>query len=141
MIRIETSQTETIEPLLRDVFTAQYQKQFHEELPKKHEKLAIAAILDEELVGGLIAKEDFENLHVSLLAVKPEFQNQGIGSRLLQALEDWAQEEGVINLTLTTKSYQAVEFYQKSGFIIFGQLPDTPMRGVTEYYLYKRINK
>ncbi|MBO0448247.1 GNAT family N-acetyltransferase [Enterococcus sp. MJM12] len=141
MIRIETSQTETIEPLLREVFTAQYQAQFHDELPKKHERLVIAATLADELVGGLIAKQDFENLHVSLLAVKPEFQNQKIGSRLLQALSDWAQEEGVINLTLTTKSYQAVEFYQKNGFTIFGSLPDTPMRGVTKYYLYKRVTK
>ncbi|BCA86370.1 N-acetyltransferase [Enterococcus saigonensis] len=141
MIRIETSQTEIIEPLLSEVFAAQYKEQFHDELPKKLEKLAIAATLTDELVGGLIAKQDFENLHVSLLAVKPEFQNQGIGSRLLQALSDWAQEEGVINLTLTTKSYQAVAFYQKNGFSIFGELPDTPMRGITKYYLYKRITK
>jgi hypothetical protein len=47
----------------------------------------------------------------------------------------------VKTLTLTTKAYQALGFYLKQGYEVFGELADVPMMGTTKYYLAKKINR
>ena len=71
--------------------------------------------------------------------VDDNYRGERVGSQLLEAIETYARQRAIIQLTLTTKSYQALGFYQKKGFDIFGELADMPMRGVTKYYLNKRL--
>ncbi len=71
--------------------------------------------------------------------VDDNYRGKRVGSQLLGAIETYARQRAIIQLTLTTKSYQALGFYQKKGFDIFGELADMPMRGVTKYYLNKRL--
>lgn len=103
------------------------------------EMVSIAAMIDETIVGGLIAKQTYESMYINLLAVDENYREQRIGSQLMAEIEKIAHERGMIQLTLTTKSYQALGFYQKLGYEIFGTLEDMPMRGVTKYYLHKRL--
>ena len=44
-------------------------------------------------------------------------------------------------ITLTTKAYQALGFYLKQGYEVFGELEDVPMIGTTKYYLVKKISR
>lgn len=109
-------------------------------LPQVEDQVIGIAAMDGEIIaGGIVAKQTYESMYINLLAVDEKYRGQRLGSQLLHAIEEIAQEREMIHLTLTTKSYQALDFYQKNGYQIFGELADMPMRGVTKYYLVKRL--
>jgi GNAT superfamily N-acetyltransferase len=62
----------------------------------------------------------------------------GAGSRLLQQAEDVARERNCTGVWLDTFAFQALGFYQKLGYTVFGELKDHP-RGVSQYWLQKRV--
>lgn len=61
---------------------------------------------------------DGEFLRVIGLAVRSEYQRSGIGSALLRAVEDIADEHnyGVITLSSNFKRTEAHKFYEKQGY-------------------------
>ena len=95
--------------------------------------------IDKSVVGGLLGKISDQSLNVSLLAIDPKHQKDGLGSQLIEEVEKIAAKNQVINLLLSTRSYQALAFYQKNNFEIYGELKDMPFRGVDTYYLVKRL--
>jgi len=52
------------------------------------------------------------------LMVKDTFRHQGIGSRLLQAAQRWAQERDAVEMWLDTWEFEAgpLPFYEKCGY-------------------------
>jgi hypothetical protein len=42
---------------------------------------------------------------------------------------------------LSTKSYQAKDFYIKQGYEIYASLADIPQKGITKYHFIKRLNE
>ncbi|MGG5371472.1 GNAT family N-acetyltransferase [Candidatus Enterococcus murrayae] len=127
---------------LDKVFEQQHAHHFVDNQLETCEKtLAFGAWIDEQLAGGIVGKQQYDTLHISLLGVSDKHQHLGIGSELLQAIEEQAQQEKVKTITLTTKAYQALGFYLKHGYEVFGELEDVPMVGTTKYYLVKRISR
>ena len=57
----------------------------------------------------------------------------------MSELEEKAEKVGVNSITLSTKSYQAKDFYVKQGYEIYASLEDVPQRGVTKYHFIKRL--
>jgi ribosomal protein S18 acetylase RimI-like enzyme len=55
------------------------------------------------------------NCHVSEIAVRQKHQNQGIGGRLLQAVEDWGRQHGAefASLEYHVANTRAGAFYQR----------------------------
>lgn len=54
-----------------------------------------------------------------IIAVLPEYENQGVGKRLLQLVEDWLIAEGCTELWLTTdtdETMRCVGFYRHMGW-------------------------
>ena len=102
---------------------------------------ALCAKEDKHIVGGLTAKKQYQTMHISLLAVDPAYRKDGIGSQLLAKMEQVALKHQVTTITLTTKAYQALGFYLKQGYEVFGELEDVPMIGTTKYYLVKKISR
>ena len=64
-------------------------------------------------------------------------QKKGLGASLLAELEEKAEKAGVSSITLSTKSYQAKDFYIKQGYEIYASLEDVPQIGVTKYHFIK----
>jgi len=56
--------------------------------------------------------------HIYLLAVKENWRNRGIGSRLLQSALSWLKDEKISEITLTvnTENDRAVRLYRAFGF-------------------------
>jgi GNAT superfamily N-acetyltransferase len=77
-----------------------------------HEPMANAAVQPQLDVGRRRA-------YLSYLAVRSEYQNQGIGSRLLSAVEAWARQNRAELISTDTNlrsNAGAVEFYERNGF-------------------------
>ncbi|MGH7123012.1 MAG: GNAT family N-acetyltransferase [Stellaceae bacterium] len=88
------------------------------------------------LMGGLDGVIGWEWLFVDNLWVRDELQRQGHGRDLLARGELYAIEHGCHSAWLET--FQALGFYRKHGYTVFGMLPDYPA-GQTRYFLMKRL--
>ena len=93
---------------------------------------------DEEVVGGVIAATHWDWLYIDLMWIKDEFRGLGYGRRLLGLAEEKARELGAKNAYLDTFSFQALDFYRKHGYQVFGELKDFPA-GHQRYYLKKQL--
>ena len=101
----------------------------------------VAVLLNDEAgatVGGLWGKTVYEWLFIGMLAVPAEQRSSGLGSALMDHAETIARSRGCIGIWLDTFEFQALGFYQKLGFEIFGQIDDHPM-GHRRYFLQKRL--
>ena len=72
---------------------------------------------DGQVVGFVMGNKQTGEMWV--IAVLPEFENQGIGKSLLRRVEDWLASEGCAELWLTTdpdENCRAVGFYRHLGW-------------------------
>jgi GNAT superfamily N-acetyltransferase len=77
------------------------------------------------LLGGVQGNYDnFGWLWIDSLWVAAALRGQGYGIRLLNKIEGEARINDCQNSHLTSFSYQAVDFYKKHGYHVFGELED-----------------
>jgi len=92
----------------------------------------------EEVIGGLYGEIFYRWLFIELLAVPEQARGQGVGTRLMNMAEELARAKGCVGIWLDTFDFQAPEFYQRHGFVEFGQLEDFPP-GHKRFFLQKRL--
>ena len=90
------------------------------------------------VTGGLIADTYWGWMAINILWLRDDLRGQGLGSRLLKMAEDEAMRRGCKNAHLDTLSFQALGFYRKFGYTVFGQIDGLPP-GHTRYYLRKTL--
>jgi RimJ/RimL family protein N-acetyltransferase len=87
--------------------------------------LFVAAASDElvgyvEAMGGRVRR----NRHAAhvVIGVRQAFAGQGIGGRLLEALEQWGRANGMrrLELTVMTHNERAIGLYTKMGYRVEG---------------------
>lgn len=87
--------------------------------------IAIAAVLENEIVGGLTAyilpmyySDDYE-VFLYDMAVKPNYQRMGIGKKLIHSLKEYCIKKGVkvFFVLAHEEDEHAVEFYRSTGGI------------------------
>jgi GNAT superfamily N-acetyltransferase len=93
-----------------------------------------------ETIGGLWAWSAYDWLRIDLLFVPEQLRGEGLGTRLVRQAEAVALERGLIGVWLDTFEFQALGFYQKLGYEVFGVLPDHP-RGQRCFFLHKRFQQ
>lgn len=91
-----------------------------------------------EIVGGLLGNLYWGWLAVDILWVDETLRHQGLGSALLAKAEDEARQAGIFRVHLDTTGFQALPFYQKHGYTVWGQL-DNFVNGHARYYLKKEL--
>ncbi len=92
------------------------------------------------LIGGAYGASVWDWIHLKYLWVHKAYRETGVGSHIIKELEREAGRRGVIGIHLDTFSFQALPFYEKNGFEIFGVIEDHP-RGHRRYYLKKVIDR
>ena len=115
----------------------QYQKDNTGIVKNKKKEYSFAVFEEEHQIGGITGRIYGNTFHISLLAVNEGYRKNGIGKILLEKLENIANDEKIKHLTVSTQDYQALEFYKKYGFNVFGKLVNAPFDGTTKYYLEK----
>ena len=124
---------------IEQVFKEQYEASFGSARLEELESKDYHLTREEEghLIALLHAQQVLENIHIKALVVGKEHQKKGLGASLLVELEKKAEKVGVSSITLSTKSYQAKDFYVKQGYEIYASLEDVPQKGVTKYHFIK----
>jgi GNAT superfamily N-acetyltransferase len=75
-----------------------------------------------QIIGGAHGWTAYGWLHIRALWLKKDHRHKGWGSRVLQATEAEAIKRGCRHAYLETFSFQALGFYQKNGYRVFGEL-------------------
>lgn len=91
---------------------------------------------DENIVGGLVGETYWQWLYVDVFWIDESHRGKGYGDSILAAAGREAIRRGCQYAYLDTFSFQAPEFYQKRGYVIFGELPDFPA-GHSRFFLKK----
>ncbi|WP_219410068.1 GNAT family N-acetyltransferase [Proteus terrae] len=89
-------------------------------------------------IGGITGDILGNWLRIRYLWVDKAYRGQNIGTELLQTMENTAKEKGAKYAEVDTFSFQALPFYQKQGFEIFGTLENYPISD-KKYYLRKKL--
>jgi GNAT superfamily N-acetyltransferase len=89
--------------------------------------------------GGLWGASRYEWLFIDMLFVPDELRGQGLGTSLLRQAEEIARSRNCIGVWLDTFDFQALPFYQKLGYVLFGELKEHP-RGISQYWLQRRFD-
>ncbi|MBG6031341.1 GNAT family N-acetyltransferase [Proteus hauseri] len=89
-------------------------------------------------IGGISGDILGNWLRIRYLWVDKAYRGQNIGTALLQTMENTAKEKGAKYAEVDTFSFQALPFYQKQGFEIFGTLENYPISD-KKYYLRKTL--
>ena len=88
------------------------------------------------VLGGLLGHTRWRWCYVAKLWVADELRGQGYGSGLLRAAEEAAWARGCLGVHLDTFEYQALPFYRRHGYELFGTLDGYPP-GYRQYYVRK----
>ena len=98
-------------------------------------------VRDEEgaVVGGVHGELCWGWLYIKTMWVAEDYRGRGIGTHLLAQLESVAVARGFHQAHLETTDFQALAFYLKNGYEVFGRLPNKPL-GHTWYYLNKDLS-
>ena len=100
-------------------------------------ELAVLSHDSGKLVGGLLGFTNWNWLFIKQLWVSEALRGSGLGRRLVTAAEGEAVRRGCAHAHCDTFGFQALPFYEKLGYHVFGRLEDYPP-GHTRYYLEKR---
>jgi ribosomal protein S18 acetylase RimI-like enzyme len=89
------------------------------------DKYFLKAKIDGEIIGPVRAYQNNSSCHIGRLIVHPDFQCQGIGTKLMKKIE---KKFGYVNrfeLFTGHKSERNIRFYEKLGYHKFKEKPVT----------------
>ena len=105
------------------------------------ERVSLAVLVRDEggrVLGGLTAQVKFGWVHLDWLWLPETLRGRGVGSAVMDAMEDDARRRGCVGAHLETTDSQARPFYEKRGYSVFGVLEGYPV-GSRSYYLRKEL--
>lgn len=102
------------------------------------QQLTVLAREGETIIGGLWGEVFWGWLKVELVWVEERRRGLGLGRDLLRRAEQEALAKKAHHAYLDTFSFQALGFYMKEKYQVFGELPNWPM-GHTRYFLQKAL--
>ena len=91
---------------------------------------------DDKLIGGAIGFVQYNWYFLDLLYIDEEYRGQDIGTNLIKQIEAFAKKENLTGVRMETWDFQAREFYEKNGYVVYAEIKDCPP-GTIDYFLKK----
>ncbi|MGD6833933.1 GNAT family N-acetyltransferase [Sutcliffiella halmapala] len=112
-------------------------KHFPEDLRGRYQEINLYLMDEEDNVrGGLLGEICWNWLEIHILMVDEDLRKDGYGSKLMQEAEEIAVENKCDFIKVDTLSFQALDFYKKHGYEVYGVL-DQVGRDHEHYFLRK----
>ena len=92
-----------------------------------------------QIIAGISGYTWAGMAEIEFLWVDDSLRGQGVGSRLLEAVETEARQRGCVLVITSTYSFQAPEFYQRHGYEVVGKIEECPP-GHENYWLRKSLS-
>ena len=109
------------------------------------DRFGFAAVDGETFIGcssGLAYKngEQYSGwFYLTDLFVEKAYRSQGLGAKLLKALEEQIASIGVHSIWTWTAGYEAPQFYIKQGYAVFAEMEDWYSDGSSRVGLKKKL--
>jgi GNAT superfamily N-acetyltransferase len=112
---------------------------FPDELKGRYQEVNVCLKNEEgQILGGIIGELCWNWLEIQYLFVDESIRGEGYGTQLLTSAETMAREQGYDYVKLDTLSFQALDFYKKQGYEVYGSIENAG-REFTHYYLKKDL--
>jgi len=92
---------------------------------------------DEEFAGIITGHSYYKEVKIIDLIILEQYRGKHIGSRLIQAVEDYFKGKGFENINLSTYEFQAPDFYKKCGFQVEFIRKNINAPKLTKYFFIK----
>ena len=92
----------------------------------------------DEILGGAKGRTSLGLLFIELFWLPEALRGSGLGSRILQLMEEEGRRRGCRASVLFTISFQAPDFYRRHGWRIFGDIPCDPP-GTSRVFMTKDL--
>lgn len=113
-------------------------KHFPDDLKGRYEEVnLLLRNADGQILGGIVGEICWNWLEIHYLFVDEPFRKSGYGTKLLNEAEKIAKEKQCEFVKLDTLSFQALDFYIKQGYEVYGQIENAGRH--THYYMKKDI--
>lgn len=114
-------------------------KHFPVDLGGRYEEISLYLKDEADITrGGILAEVCWNWLEIHTFMVDEDIRKSGFGTKLLVEIEKIAVEKECDFIKVDTLSFQALGFYEKNGYEVFGSL-DNVGRDYKHYYLKKDL--
>lgn len=118
-INLEKTPNENTDKLIVDGLFDYVTNAIHDDA----KQLSIYAKIKDELIGGAIIYEHSDTLYVDKIWIQENYRSQGIGTKIMNRLINYARESNIKKVFLDTFEFQAYDFYLKLHFKETGRAP------------------
>lgn len=103
-----------------------------------YEDFCFAAEDDGKIAGVITGRAYYNEVHIGDLIVGKKYRRDGVGSKLVAAVEDAYKGKCYEKIALTTFGFQAPEFYEKLGYELEFVREDSDPK-LSKYFYLKRL--
>ena len=82
------------------------------------QKFAFVAKYNDKSIGFCTGFSYYSEVTINNLVVLKEYRGKGIGTKLVESVEEHFEGKGFNNINLVTNDFQAPQFYEKCGFTL-----------------------
>jgi len=115
---------------------------FNEHITGSNDRRPLTVLIKDpdtgEILGGITGKTTLGMAFLDLFHLPDALRGSGLGTTLLKAFEDEARQRGCRSAVLYTLSFQAPAYYEKKGWVRFGEIPCDP-EGSSRVFLSKML--
>jgi GNAT superfamily N-acetyltransferase len=91
-----------------------------------------------EVLGGAVGRTSLGLAFLDLLHLPSSLRGSGLGTKILGAFEEEARQRGCSSAVLYTISFQAPGFYEKNGWLSFGEIA-SEREGISRVFMTKKL--
>ena len=94
----------------------------------------------QKIVGIITGHSYYKEVHISDLIILEPYRNKHVGTKLMEAVENYSKDKNFENINLTTYEFQAPEFYKKCGYKVEFMRENKKEPKLTKYFLVKHLD-